>query len=362
MIGVVLIAILVLVLAWANGANDVAKGVATLAGNGTANARRAVVWGTLWTVLGGLTAVIWGGALVTTFSSGYLAPGFRVDLAFVAGTLLGASGAILAATQLGLPVSTTHALLGGVVGAVLVATGPGGLHAAAIANKALLPLLLSPLIAIGLCWGLLFAARRIAHLKPARFDATRTGIEQQMRPDEYGRHAASVPGCNDDHKIWTGVHWFSSAATSFARGLNDVPKIAAFLILTITLVPGLAYVLHPVGPSWPIVLVALVMGLGGLWGGFRVLDVLAHRVASLDAGNGVVANLGTSFVVLLATPLGVPVSTTHVSGGALMGIRWADKAKPGQIDALASILFAWLVTLPVAGILSGMSVWLVQLI
>ena len=144
MFGVTVITLLVVTLAWVNGANDVAKGVATLTGSGASNVKRAILWGTLWTVMGGVAAVLWGSALVSTFSSGFLAPGFRVDLAFVAGTLMGASVWILIATRLGLPVSTTHALLGGVIGAVLMAAGPDGLRATAVANKAMLPLLVSP--------------------------------------------------------------------------------------------------------------------------------------------------------------------------------------------------------------------------
>jgi len=158
---------LVLMLAWANGANDIAKGVATLVGNGTASAKGAVLWATLWTILGGLASIVWGAALLKAFSSGYLSPGFRVDLAFVGCTMVGAAGWVLIATRFGLPVSTTHALLGGVVGAVWVAAGVEGLRVDAVTQKALLPLLVSPLIAIGLCALLLLIARYVATRIPA---------------------------------------------------------------------------------------------------------------------------------------------------------------------------------------------------
>ena len=169
----------------------------------------------------------------------------------------------------------------------------------------------------------------------------------------------SNPLSREHHRIWTALHWLSSAATSFARGLNDVPKIAAFLMLTITLVPGLPDWFNSLGLGLasPILFVALAMGLGSFWGGFRVLRVLAHRVVSLDASRGLAANVGTSVVVLMATPLGLPVSTTHVSTGALMGVRLADKAKPNQVDALRLVLFGWVVTLPVAAAVSAISVW-----
>ena len=353
MLGVTVIVLLVLVLAWVNGANDVAKGVATLTGSGASNAKRAILWGTLWTVMGGVAAVLWGSALVSTFSSGFLAPGFRVDLTFVAGTLLGASVWILAATHLGLPVSTTHALLGGVIGAVLMAAGPDGLRTAAVANKAMLPLLVSPLIAIVLCWGLLFLVRFIV----GQTASSRSGRWTDKESKKTTTEPLSYPLSKERHRIWTALHWVSSAVTSFARGLNDVPKIAAFLTLTITLVPGLAYSFDRLGPASPIVAVTLAMGLGSLWGGFRVLRVLAHGLVSLDASRGLAANVATSIVVLMATPLGLPVSTTHVSTGALLGVRLADRAKPSQVDVLRLVLFGWVVTLPFAAVVSAIGVW-----
>jgi PiT family inorganic phosphate transporter len=104
--------------------------------------------------------------------------------------------------------------------------------------------------------------------------------------------------------------------------------------------------------------VAMVMGLGGIWGGWRVLKVLAHRVTTLDPGRSLVANVGTSMLVLAASPLGLPVSTTHVSTGSLLGIRWADRARPTERDALRSILVAWLITLPVAGGIAALCMYL----
>ena len=104
----VFISVPVLMLAWANGANDACKGVATLLGSGTASGRNALLWGALWTVAGGLAAVIWGAALVSTFSNGFLTSGFPVTTAFIVSAL--------AASPLGLPVSTTHVSTGSLLG------------------------------------------------------------------------------------------------------------------------------------------------------------------------------------------------------------------------------------------------------
>ncbi len=360
-LGILAVCLLVLLLAWANGANDIAKGVATLVGNGTTHARRAVLWGTLWTMLGGLAALMWGAALINAFTKGFLSPNFVIDLTFVAGVTLGAAIWVGFATRVGLPVSTTHALLGGIVGAALVGTGTTSgtenLHASAVASKALLPLLLSPLIAIGLCVLLLLIMRYVAKKIPAWSPGCCPQEAWQKNP--FVCSTPPRPSATAE-RVWTALHWLSSGTTSFARGLNDVPKIAAFMILALTLAPpALAQTTASWLPdwlqAWPILLVTLVMGAGCLWGGFKVLDVLAHRVTPLDASSGLVANMGTSILVLVASPLGLPVSTTHVSTGALMGVRWTDRIKPNQNDTLKLILFGWVVTLPIAAVVAAVS-------
>ncbi|MBI4757133.1 MAG: inorganic phosphate transporter [Betaproteobacteria bacterium] len=354
----ILVAVPVVALAWANGANDVSKGVATLIGSGVAGPRRAILWGTLWTVLGGLAALALGSALAGTFASGFLVPGFPMSMVFVVGTLSGACAWLLLATRAGWPVSTTHALLGAIVGAALFAAGPAGLKPGALAGKALLPLLASPLLAIALCWLILLATRWLASKVPA----WRPGCcaEEQWRRDPF----VCAPGGSRPaplrRRILTALHWASSGATSFARGLNDVPKIAALLIAAAA--PAAAGPAPPQSFALAIVAVTLVMGVGSIWGGLRVARVLAHRVAALDSERGLIANLGTSLLVLAASPLGLPVSTTHVSTGALMGIRWAEHRLPGQGDALRAILLAWCVTLPACAAFAAAASALFQLL
>ena len=349
---IILVCLLILSLAWANGANDVAKGVATLAGSGAANGRRAILWGSFCTLLGGLAAVAWGSALLKNFSGGYLAAGFTVDLAFIAAVMVGAAGWVVLSTRLGFPVSTTHALLGGVVGAALAAAGPAGLKLGAVMNKAFLPLLISPLMALLFCLFLLFVMKQV----DKRIPGWRPGCcpEEAWRKDPFVCAPQGQRGSRASERLWIGLHWLSGGIISFARGLNDVPKIAAFLILTLALAPGLV----TIDSQWLIVVVVLVMTLGSLWGGFRVLEVLAHRVTPLDHGNALAANAGTSLLVLFATPLGLPVSTTHVSTGSLFGVRVNQGKAPSQGDALKMILLAWLVTLPVAAIVAAVSLGL----
>jgi len=353
------ITLLVLVLAWANGANDVPKGIATQVDNGYTNAKRAILWGTLWTILGGIAAVVWGSTLIKMFSSGYTNPEFDVNLTFVASTLVGAASWVLFATRFGLPVSTTHALLGGLVGAVLISAGPQGLMLEAVTNKAFLPLLVSPLIAIALCGLLILAIQIAAKRLPQWVPGCCSETEWHENPFNCAAASGRQRPSARIEKIWLGLHWLSSGLTSFARALNDVPKIAAFLILTISLAPGLDNHIKDIEPMWPILAVSLSMAAGALWAGYRVLGVMSERVTRLDAGSGTVANIGTSLLVLAASPLGIPVSTTHVSTGSLMGVRWINRAKPSGSDALWLVLYGWVVTLPIAAVIAAGSTWVI---
>ena len=339
----VIVAMPALVLARVNGANDVSKGVATLIGSGLASARRAILWGTLWTVLGGLAALAWGSALIGTFANGFLTPQFQMSLGFSASAATGALAWLLFATLMGWPVSTTHALLGGIVGATLAVAGPEGLRMSVVTHKALLPLLLSPLLAIALCWLMLLGTRWVSR----RIPAWQPGCcpQAQWRNDPFACAIDAHPTPPLKRKLLTILHWVSGGATRFARGLNDVPKIAALLIIAVSATLNTDSTNTAMAA---IVAVTLIMGLGSVWGGMRVARVRAQRVTFMDTQRGLVANVGTSMLVLAASPSGLPVSTTHLSTGALMGIRWAERLTPQQGGALRPILFAWCITLPAA--------------
>lgn len=292
--------------------------------------------------------MFWGAALSANFAHGYLAAGFQPGTTFLAGALCGAFGWVGIATRWGLPVSTTHGLLGGIAGAALTEAGPDGLNGGAIAGKALLPLLASPLLAIALCGALLLAVRWLTRFIPAWRPGCCEPAEWQADPFRCAE-AGCAPSSPSRKGLLHGLHWLSSGAVSFARGLNDVPKIAALLILAL---PGLG--LSPAETTaWAVGTVTAAMVAGSLWGGLRVAQVLAYRVAKLDAGRGLAANVGTALLVLAASPLGLPVSTTHISTGSLMGVRFADRSTPAQADALKAILIAWLVTLPVAALIGA---------
>ena len=366
---VALLLLLVLALAYANGTNDVSKAIATLVGSGVTDYRTAILWGTIWTTVGAAVSGIVAGAMLNTFSTGLIQPGIAAPPALAGAVLFGAIAWVLVASRTGLPVSTTHALTGALVGAGLVAIGSDGLTWSAITQKIALPLLLSPVLALSLSLVLHPVIRFIA----GRWEGTCLCVMPESRAlvtiDErgntrtlfqasaLGEPVVAVPSQCDRaglRGVTIGldtIHWISSGLTSLARGINDAPKILAMLLLGGALA------------SWPSEIMkvaafagaALAMGLGSFIGGYRVTEVLAEKVTRMDHVEGLSANVTTSALVLVTATMGLPVSTTHVSSSAIIGIGILKGLKAVRWTTVRDIVLAWVVTLPVAGILSALA-------
>lgn len=355
-----------LCLAYANGANDNFKGVATLFGSGTTSYRRALMWATVTTFLGSLAGVVLAQQLMKNFSGrGLVADALVADPQFLVAVGLGAGGAVLIATWLGLPISTTHSLVGALAGACWAAGSE--LHWNKLGTAFVLPLLLSPIAAIGLTFVgylILRTARcglGINHetcfcvgtetvgvsssccdsaviLREAAQLSASIGTTVTCRQ----RYAGQLVGVNIGQVI-DGLHYLSSGVVSFARGLNDTPKIAALLLLLPAFPNG-------AGP----LIIGVAIAVGGLLSARRVAEVLSHRITSLNPGQGVTANVLTGSLVIAASLFGWPVSTTHVSCGALFGIGLATRQARWRM--IGTILLAWITTLP-AGALLGALAW-----
>jgi len=359
----------VIALAFANGTNDVSKAIATLVGSGVTDYRTAILWGTIWTMIGaGLSAFV-AIAMVKTFSSGLIEPGIAIPPILAVSILIGAMGWVLFASRTGLPVSTTHALTGAIVGGSLVAFGNHGLIWSAIAGKIALPLLLSPILALGLSLllhpGVRILARRwegacLCLMPTARalvtVDAqgmTRTLIQTAA----FGRPVLDVPARCDRAGLaglvigLDSIHWISSGLASLARGTNDAPKIVAMLLLG----GAVAGENLPSIPAAAFAGVALAMGLGSYLGGLRVTEVLAEKITRMDHAEGLSANLTTSSLVLVSATMGLPVSTTHVSSSAIIGIGLTKGLREVRWSTVRDMVLAWIVTLPAGGLLAGLA-------
>ena len=366
MTALLLIALIVLGLAYANGANDNFKGVATLFGSGASEYRGALRWATAATFAGSLASIVVGAGLVVKFSGKGLVPdAVLADPGFIAAVGLGAAGTVFLATRLGFPISTTHALVGALVGAGLAARGIGGVNVASLGTAFVAPLLIAPLAAIALtavAYPLLHGARRalgfaretcvcvgeevrVIAIEP-RGGALAASVTHALpsvtiaSPQEcFTRYASHMAGVSI-HTLLDRLHYLSAGAVCFARGLNDTPKVVALLVA--------AQAVHlPLASS----IVAAAIAVGGLVSAKRVAETMSHKITAMNHGQGFTANLVTAALVTLASPLGLPVSTTHVSCGALFGIGVVNGE--ARWRTVAQVLTAWVTTLPVAATLAA---------
>jgi PiT family inorganic phosphate transporter len=352
-----LVFVLGIAVAYANGANDVSKGIATLVGSGVTSYHRAISWGTLWTGVGGIAGAFFAHAMVRTFGKGLLSPGVHATLAAALATIAGAALWVAIATRKGLPVSTTHAIIGSIAGVATVAYGFAGVNWAAFGSKIALPLALSPVVSLALTSVVLRTWKVLAPhseadcvcfevLQPAAvFVQGAVSVPLGSVPQVHLATCAAINGNTSQGVTLNHLHWLTSGATSFSRGLNDAPKMVA-LVLAAALLSGKSFDL-PVA-----YFIAITVGmLAGSWSaGRRVTDVLASKVTPMNHREGFVANLITAALVGPGAALRLPMSTTHVSSGAIMGVA-AGNGEGANRKTIRDMLLAWVVTLPAAAIL-----------
>lgn len=347
-----LILIAALFLAFSNGANDNFKGFATVWGSDTLNYRQALALATLATLAGSFAALFLAETLVQNFSGkGLVADAVVNTPLFMLSVAYGAAFTIFLATWLGYPVSTTHALIGGLLGAGL-AQADSAVQLGRLMQTFLLPLLASPLLA-AILGALAYTAFR---LRAAQDDCLCVvQPELPLAAPALQSVSLTLPGIVLGTKVdcatlpvtsrfsisrWLDkLHILSAMAICFARGVNDTPKIAALL---------LASSLTDAHTS--IWLLAAAMALGGIIFAKRVAERMSHRVTRMDHRQGLAANLITAVLVLFASKLGVPVSTTHVSVGSIAGVGM--RARTLDWVSLRQILLSWLATLPLAAVLA----------
>lgn len=336
-----LVLLLVLGLAAANGANDVPKGIATLAGAGVAKLKTALVWGTITTALGCLVSLQFASKMTALFSKGIVSA--RPTPAFAVAVLTGTLAWVALATWRRLPVSTTQALVGALLGA-------GALFASSAVQwnvlivKVIRPLLLSVVVAY-LISAILSSVARFLYGKVFARKAVKIPEHRRARVGSGGELTEADDGPEPEAAAISkrlgpiGVaHWITSGATSFARGMNDAPKIVA--IGSFALFAGLT-------PTTLLFAVTAAMAIGGLVAGHRVAGRMANDVIKMTHVEGFTANLTTAALVGLGAFQGLPMSTTQVSIGAISGTAGADLSRIKK-KTLRSFAVAWLVTPPFA--------------
>jgi inorganic phosphate transporter, PiT family len=366
--------LITLFVAYANGANDNFKGVATLYGANVADYKKAITIATIATFAGCIASVFLAEGLVKAFSGKGLVPdAVAVSPIFLLSVATGAGATVILATLLGFPISTTHGLVGALVGAGFMAAGDQ-LNLSVLGSVFVLPLLLGPVASVLLTMPLYKLATSLRTrfgitkescvcIAPGQFTpaaayarsggtlAQTGGLPGSILPS-ISVSAGSAPACMDKYNgsvlgvtaqtLIDGLHYLSAAAVSFARGLNDTPKIV-----------GLLFAVKAFNLQISMLAIATAMAIGGLLNARKVAETMSKKISKMNDGQALTANLVTAFLVILASRLGLPLSTTHVSVGAISGVGIVNGTADKSV--IGSILLSWLLTLPVAAAISAIA-------
>jgi PiT family inorganic phosphate transporter len=353
---------LVAALAFANGANDNCKGVATLVGFGAARPRAALLYAMITTAIGAAVSFFLAGGLIKSFSTGLFATGTPLGTPFFIAVLAGAFGWVLFATVTGLPVSTTHAITGALLGAGLVAFGNTRIQWPFLGSKFAVPLAVSPLLSLAIvyvvAWPVVFVVSRLANRcvcvtqpQPALATAGAmaaspgTALAHLNVVVDYESNCDPATAVATTSTVANGIHWLSAGMVGFARGWNDAPKIAALALV--------ALAANTNGMAIGFAIVTVAMAVGGLVAGRKVLETLSKKVTAMPMAESLTASLTTATLVSLASWNALPVSTTHVSTGAIVGAGLKNDPKKVKWSKVGEIVLSWLITLPVAALIAA---------
>jgi inorganic phosphate transporter, PiT family len=318
---------LTLIFEFSNGWHDAANSIATVVSTRVLTPFRAVVWAAFWNFV---AAFVFGTAVAKTIGKGMVHIEMVDEKVLLAG-LLGAIIWNLLTLVLGLPTSSSHALMGGYGGAAVAHAGIGALILAGW-TKPVLFIFLSPVIGFIVAWAVTLAT---------------SWIVRKQRPQKVDRW-------------FRRLQLLSAAAYSLGHGTNDAQK--GMGIITAALVAGGAMKTYDV-PTWVIFCCYLAMGGGTMAGGWRIIKTMGQRITKLSPFGGFAAESAGALTLLGTAHFGIPVSTTHTITGAIVGVGATRRLSAVRWGITRRILFAWVLTIPGAAVIGaaifhGIHLWL----
>lgn len=305
---------------FSNGFHDAANSIATVVSTRVLTPRVAVVWAAFFNFI---AFAVFGVHVARTIAKGTVDPSV-VTPALVLAALLGAVIWNLLTWWLGLPTSSSHALIGGFVGAALVADGPRAIVTSGVTMTALF-IVVSPLLGLVLGFLAMLAVVWIFHRStPHRVD-----------------------------KLFRRLQLLSAAAFSLGHGSNDAQKTAGIVTALLYSTGRLRGEFHI--PLWVIVMTFGAMGLGTLSGGWRIVKTMGMSITKLQPVGGFCAETAGALALFGASLAGIPVSTTHTITGAIVGsgVSAAQRLTAVKWGVAGRIVWAWVLTMPMAGIVSA---------
>jgi PiT family inorganic phosphate transporter len=298
-----------------NGFHDTANAIATSVSTRALRPEHAILMSATANFVGALT----GTAVAKTIASGIAdTPAGNDGQIIVAAALVGAIAWNLLTWRLGIPSSSSHALIGGLIGSVIAASGTGALKPEGIFDKVIVPLVTSPIV--GVIVGFLIMVVLL-------------NLFRALHPHRV----------NDAFRRLQVV---SAAFMAFSHGSNDAQKTMG--IMTLALVTA-GVLKTPDIPIWVILLAATAISLGTASGGWRIIKTMGQRVVKLDPVHGFAAETTAASIILVASHFGMPVSTTHVISSAIMGAGASDRFSAVRWGVAGNIVIAWILTLPASG-------------
>lgn len=324
-LSIILLIFLALVFDFLNGFHDSANSIATIVSTRVLSPRYAVIWAAFFNFL---AFFLFGMHVANTIGKGIIDITI-IDKAVIFGTLVGACGWNIITWFFGLPTSSSHALIGGMIGAALVKAGPGALVWKGIA-KTVSFIFISPVAGLLLGLGIGIAV--------------------------YWIFRKSTPS-KVDHFFRKG-QLISAALYSMGHGGNDAQKtmgIIASLLFSAGLLGGKFYV-----PKWVMIACYVAIAVGTMFGGWRIVKTMGQKIAKLKPVDGFCAELGAAVTLFVSTSFGIPVSTTHTITGSIMGVGSLRRLSAVKWGVAGTIVWAWILTIPCSAAISALAYSLIR--
>ncbi|UXH80435.1 inorganic phosphate transporter [Roseateles amylovorans] len=320
---VAMLVVLAVLFDFMNGFHDAANSIATVVSTGVLKPQQAVLFAAFFNVL---AVAFFELKVAATIGKGSIDPGI-VDHHVIFGALIGAIAWNVITWFYGIPSSSSHALIGGLVGAAIAKAGTKGLIMSGI-GKTVLFIFVSPLLGF-LLGSLLMVA--VAWLFRR---------SSPLRVDNWFRRLQLV----------------SAGLYSLGHGGNDAQKTIG-LIWMLLIASGYASAGEHSPPTWVIGICYLAIGMGTMFGGWRIVRTMGQKITKLKPVGGFCAETGGAITLFLATALGIPVSTTHTITGAIVGVGSTQRASSVRWGVAGNIIWAWIFTIPASAFIAGFFYW-----
>ena len=321
---VALLVVLAVLFDFMNGFHDAANSIATVVSTGVLKPQQAVLFAAFFNVV---AIAIFQLKVAATVGKGIVDPGI-VDHHVVFGALMGAIAWNVITWLYGIPSSSSHALIGGIVGAVIAKSGFSHLIVGGI-GKTVLFIFLAPLLGYLLASFLMVAVAWLCKRS------------SPLRVDNWFRRLQLV----------------SAGLYSLGHGGNDAQKTIG-LIWMLLVASGYMAATDNAPPNWVIFACYIAIGMGTMFGGWRIVRTMGQRITKLKPVGGFCAETGGAITLFLATALGIPVSTTHTITGAIVGVGSVQRASAVRWGVAGTIVWAWIFTIPASALVAGLCYWI----